>query len=107
MEQFVVVITTTDQPLADRACAALEDAGIPVMLEHVEIHENNFRASGYRLMVPSQFVQSAQRLTRAAAFAFEGGHAFRGTSLRDHDQFSGGKYVPQSARRLNRRLAVN
>lgn len=75
MEHFVVVITTTDQLLAERSCAALEDSAVPVMLEHVEIHENGVQASGYRLMVPAQFAQTAQRLTRATAFAFNGGFA--------------------------------
>ena len=62
MDRFLVLITTTDQRHAEQVCAALEDANIPVMLEHVEIHDGTLRASGYRLLVPSQYSQTARRL---------------------------------------------
>jgi|GEM_PF-1845978 len=66
MDRFVVLVTTTDQPLAERCCAALEEADIPVMLEHVEIHDGTLRASGYRLMVPAQLSTAAHRIADRA-----------------------------------------
>jgi hypothetical protein len=70
MEQFLVLTTTTEQNLANKTCAALENAGIPVMLEHIEIVEGEDRASGYRVLVPSQFTATAMRLVKAASTAF-------------------------------------
>lgn len=66
MERFLVLTTTTERHQASRACAALEDAGIPVMLEHVEINNDGGSASGFRLLVPAQFTQTAMRLVSAA-----------------------------------------
>jgi hypothetical protein len=62
MEKFLVLRTLTDQTVANNACAALEDTGIPVMLEHVVIETGDGGASGYRILVPSQFTQSAMGL---------------------------------------------
>lgn len=62
MDHYVLLTRITEQPLANRACAMLEDAGIPVMLEHVEVTTGETRASSYRVFVPSQHTQSAQRL---------------------------------------------
>ena len=62
MDRYVVLTTTTEQNLAKKTCEALEDAGIPVMLEHREIVDGADRASGYRLLVPFQFRQRAQLL---------------------------------------------
>ena len=75
MDRFVVLITTTDQPLAERYCAALEEADIPVMLEHVEIHDGTLRASGYRLMVPAQFSTAAHRIADRATMGLPSVHA--------------------------------
>ena len=64
MDRFVVLSTVTEQVIADRCCAELEDKNIPVMLEHVVIRSrdntDSSHASGYRLMVPSDFVQTAR-----------------------------------------------
>ena len=68
-ERFVVLTTLTDQSLANRACSLLESAGIPVMLEHVEIFGDDMRAIGYRLMAPARMSQSAMRLVHAASSA--------------------------------------
>lgn len=70
MDRFLVLTTTTEQPLANKTCAVLEDAGIPVMLEHVEITHGETRASGYKLLVPSQFTQTAMRLVDATSSAY-------------------------------------
>lgn len=60
MEKFLVLKTFTDQTAANDACASMEDAGIPVMLEHVVIESDGGSASGYRILAPAQFTQSAQ-----------------------------------------------
>jgi hypothetical protein len=62
MDQYLVLTTTTEQPLATKACDALEDAGIPLLLEHIEMANGRERSSGYRLLVPSRFSQRARRL---------------------------------------------
>lgn len=75
MEKFLVLTTTTEQNLAARACDMLENSGIPVMLEHIEILDGNTRAHGYRLLVPSQYSQSAMRIVDAASQAYYFGEA--------------------------------
>ena len=70
MDKFLVLTTTTEQRLANRACELLEDSGIPVMLEHIEIMDGNTRAHGYRLLVPAQFSQTALRLVDVASQAY-------------------------------------
>lgn len=70
MEKFLVLTTTTEQILATRTCELLEDSGIPVMLEHIEILDGNTRAHGYRLLVPSQYSQTALRLVDVASNAY-------------------------------------
>ncbi|MCB0332136.1 MAG: hypothetical protein KDD55_01485 [Bdellovibrionales bacterium] len=59
MEQFLVIQTVTDQHVANLSCGLLEDASIPVMLEHVTISEGTECASGYRILVPSDHIQTA------------------------------------------------
>ncbi len=59
MEQFLVIQTVTDQNLANLSCGALEEAAIPVMLEHVTISEGEQSASGFRILVPSHHTQTA------------------------------------------------
>jgi hypothetical protein len=81
-EQFVIVGTITDHVVADNACGVLEAAGIPVLLEHIEIvHEGRREAvrptlsltnplsagmrslaHGIRILVPSQNVERALSL---------------------------------------------
>ena len=70
MDKFILLTTTTERTIANRACAALEDAGIPVMIEHEETSANAEDASGFRVLVPSQFTQAALKLTGAAASPF-------------------------------------
>lgn len=69
MERFLVVSTTTEQSLANRSLSVLEEAGIPVMLEHVEIvaHGRRSSASGYRLLVPVDHVHTAMRIIAATS----------------------------------------
>lgn len=60
--KFVVLTTTSERPLANRICAALEDDRIAVMLEHVEIRQGRTKASGFRLLVPSDTIQRAMKI---------------------------------------------
>ena len=64
MDRYVVLTTIFEQVLANKTCEALEDAGIPVMLEHREVVNDGERASNYRVLVPSQFTQTAMRLAK-------------------------------------------
>ncbi|MFM1849006.1 MAG: hypothetical protein RL417_2480 [Pseudomonadota bacterium] len=74
-DRFLVLTTTFEQALADRTCAALEDAGIPVILEHVQISDrdlddNLYTASGFRVLVPAPHTQTAMRLVTATSSAY-------------------------------------
>jgi hypothetical protein len=74
-DRFLVLTTTFEQALADRTCAALEDAGIPVILEHVQISDrdlddNPYIASGFRVLVPAPHTQTAMRLVTATSSAY-------------------------------------
>jgi hypothetical protein len=62
LEAYLILFTTTEQTLADRTCAVLEDAQIPVMLEHVELIDSGGRTSGFRVLVPSGMSQAAMKL---------------------------------------------
>ncbi|MDC0358343.1 hypothetical protein OAO01_05955 [Oligoflexia bacterium] len=70
MDKFLVLNTITDQALADATCEALEEAEIPVMLEHVTIQNDDSSASGYRILVPSEFTQTAMSLIERVSLAF-------------------------------------
>ena len=70
MEKYCAITTVTDQGLANRICAVLEDANIPVMLEHVEVVDNYKRDSGYRILVLNEKMRRAMRLFESTAVAF-------------------------------------
>ena len=79
-DRFLVLTTTFEQALADKTCAVLEDAGIPVILEHVQISDRDVRdtpytASGYRVLVPAPMTQTAMRLVSATSSAYYDGIA--------------------------------
>lgn len=59
MDRFVVLATLSDSIAADLLCGALEGAGIPVLLEHVEIQDGKLNASGVRILAPSDRAQQA------------------------------------------------
>lgn len=63
-EHFLALDLTCDEQMAHRKASVLENAGIPVLIEHIHIVEGSLQADGYRLMVPSKFVQNAKRLLR-------------------------------------------
>ena len=69
-DHFVELTMTTEVSLASQTCAALEEAGIPVMLEHRDIEEGSAHYSGFRLLVPMDYSQSARGVANAASAAF-------------------------------------
>ena len=64
MDQFVVLATLSDNILADVVCSALESAGIPVLMEHVEIVQGHLNASGVRVLAPADKAQHAMLLVQ-------------------------------------------
>lgn len=67
MEQYyLVLITSTERSVVNRACNLLEESGIPVMIEHVELLDGPTRARSYRVLVPSEFAQTGMRIVQTA-----------------------------------------
>ena len=71
--QFLVLTTVSDRLLADQMCSVLEDADIPVLLEHVELFEGEEVAFGIRVMVPAPHAQRALGMVDAVTSQFESG----------------------------------
>lgn len=74
-DRFLVLTTTFEHGLADRTCAVLEEAGIPVILEHIQVADRTpdnvpYKASGYRVLVPAPHTQTALRLATATSRAY-------------------------------------
>jgi|GEM_PF-4336308 len=61
-ERFLIIKTTTDQEFAHRACETLENAKIPVLLQHITIDELEVPVSAFRLLVPATKTQTAQKI---------------------------------------------
>ncbi len=74
MDQFVVLATVSDTMVADLICGALEGAGIPVLLEHVEIYDGKLNASGVRILAPSTKAQKAIMLLESTLSAERRAH---------------------------------
>lgn len=66
VDKFILLTVTSERTIANRTCAALEDAGIPVMIEHEVVSQECDEGAGFRVLVPSQFTQAAMKLTGAA-----------------------------------------
>lgn len=62
MDNFLHIVTTREQPATDSTCQALEEAGIPLMIEHVEVAANGEWFPGYKIYVPPQHSSRALRL---------------------------------------------
>lgn len=77
LEQFTSVATFTDQTLANHICANLEDSGIAVMLEHVQVQEDGAATAGYRLFVPTVLVQTAGWLIESVSAHYYGNRLSR------------------------------
>ena len=66
-EQFEPVLTTTEQMVISRACDLLEDMGLPVMIQHIDMISRSATGAslnevGYRLLVHSSSIQHAGRV---------------------------------------------
>ena len=61
-ERFVSIKVLSDSASADRTCSILEEAGIPVLIQHLEIEEGTLKASGYRVLAPAHCAQTAMKL---------------------------------------------
>ena len=61
-EQYLVLSTTVDQRVVNKACAVLEEHEIPVMIEHIQLKQGREQANGYRILVPSHLTQKAMKL---------------------------------------------
>lgn len=62
MEKYLEVTTVRESERLDRSCAALERAGIPVIVRHVDIVQGAERHPGFTLLVPSEHSNHAQKL---------------------------------------------
>ena len=63
-EQYEVILTTVQRPVIARICDILEEKEVPVMIQHVEVMTYNDQdqaqnSAGYRVLVPSHFLQTA------------------------------------------------
>ena len=67
MRNYEILTTIAGQPFAAKASALLEDAGIPIMVEHVDLGDDMLPLHGFRVLVPREFSGSAHRLITAAA----------------------------------------
>lgn len=59
VEEFVALTTTNNQDLANRISAALEDIGVPIVLEHVLL---NNQENGYRISTQLRYKENASRI---------------------------------------------
>ena len=67
MQKYQILTTISEQPSATRASDLLEGAGIPIVVEHVDLGGGEYPIRGFRVLVPAEFSRSAQRLIAAAA----------------------------------------
>ena len=61
MDRYIILSTSSHQSGVIKATDALEDAGIPVMVQHVVNQTDN---SQYRVMVPDRFSNRASTVIR-------------------------------------------
>lgn len=62
VEPYIVLTTVTDDSLANRLCTALEDAGISILMEHIDKIEDGEKIQAYRLLAPPNIKQLATRI---------------------------------------------
>ena len=62
IESFIVLTTVSDQQLANKLCAALEQADVPLLVEHVELIDQGRSRVGYRLLSPSSVRETAMSI---------------------------------------------
>lgn len=71
IEEFVVLAVNTRRSVMSRACEILEEQGVPVILEHVEVEDSHsgHRTPGFRLMVPTKVRERSVKLLNEALLA--------------------------------------
>lgn len=67
MDQYLPISILTTRADANKACETLEDAGIPIMLQFVQVEEGAEKMIAYRLFVPLEFRQASFALLGIAA----------------------------------------
>jgi len=71
VEKYVILSTTTELTLANRTCAALERANIPVLIEHEPSNGRPGAKLNYKILVPLKYSQAARRISDNALISFE------------------------------------
>ena len=66
IDSFVELASTTEESLINRACTALENAKIPVLIEHIADMSQYGGRSAFRLLVPLRHSQRARRVSASA-----------------------------------------
>ena len=62
MDQYLPISILSTRSEANDACAVLEEFGIPIMLQYVEVEEAQEKLCAYRLLVPLEFTQASLTL---------------------------------------------
>lgn len=63
-DRYIIVTTSSQQSSVIRATDALEDAGIPVMVQHVSTQASDV-SHHFRVMVPDRFSRRASQVVAA------------------------------------------
>ncbi|NMC62195.1 MAG: hypothetical protein GYA55_03420 [SAR324 cluster bacterium] len=71
VEKYIILSTTSELALANKTCAALEKANIPVLIEHADAFIEEGKRLSYRILVPLRYSQAARRISDNALFSFE------------------------------------
>ena len=71
VEKYVILSTITELSLANKTCAALEKANIPVLIEHAPAAGREQGRMGYRILVPFRYSQAARRISDNALISYE------------------------------------
>jgi hypothetical protein len=61
-ERYVSITVLSDPVAADQACSVLEEAGMPVLIQHLEVEDGAVKVSGYRVLAPANCAQTAMKL---------------------------------------------
>jgi len=73
MEEYLPISTTSEREFATKCCDAIEKAGIPVVMEHIDIIQDGRFFPAFRLFVPIQFRQSGIKLIETIRMTYEDG----------------------------------
>jgi len=62
MDQYLPISIIGTRGGANKACEKLENAGVPIMLQFIEVEEAGEKISAYRLLVPMEFREASLTL---------------------------------------------